>query len=319
MKKILITGITGQDGLFLSSLLLKEHNKVSILGLSRNNSNSFFANLAKIYDKGHDNIKLIKVDYKNKYEISSLVKSFSPDFVYNFMGPSSVYESILRPANREIITSSFNTIIEALIESRNFCNFFQASSSEMFNISKLPLNEKSKMKTRSPYAEAKLQNHLHVQKCFEKYDWNITSGIMFNHESEFRSKNYLIMKIINTAIEISRGNSQVLEIGTIEYIRDWSFAGDVVNAAYLINTKGTQPNYVIGSGVGTSIEYVLNYIFSNLGLNWEEHTNVNPSLLRKGDSKIIISDPKKLKKEFNWEPSYDISNLLDRCIAAKMN
>lgn len=319
MKKILITGITGQDGLFLSSLLLKEHNKVSILGLSRNNSNSFFANLGKIYDKGHDNIKLIKVDYENKYEISSLVKSFSPDFVYNFMGPSSVYESILQPANREIITNSFNTIIEALIESRNFCNFFQASSSEMFNISKLPLNEKSQMKTRSPYAEAKLQNHLHVQNYFEKYDWNITSGIMFNHESEFRSKNYLIMKIINTAIEISRGNSQVLEIGTIEYIRDWSFAGDVVNAAYLINTKGTQPNYVIGSGVGTSIEYVLNYIFSNLGLNWEEHTNVNPSLLRKGDSKIIISDPKKLKKEFNWEPSYDISNLLDRCIAAKMN
>ena len=319
MKKILITGITGQDGLFLSSLLLKEHSKVSILGLTRNNSNSFFENLGKIYDKRHDNIKLIKVDYENKFEISSLIKSFSPDYVYNFMGPSSVYESILRPANREMITSGFNTIIEALIESRNFCNFFQASSSEMFNTSKLPLNEKSQMKTRSPYAEAKLQNHLYVQKCFEKYDWNITSGIMFNHESEFRSKNYLIMKIINTAIEISRGNSQVLEIGTIEYIRDWSFAGDVVNAAYLINTKGTQPNYVIGSGVGTSIEYVLNYIFSNLGLNWEEHTNVNPSLLRKGDSKIIISDPKKLKKEFNWEPSYDISNLLDRCITTKMN
>ena len=319
MKKILITGITGQDGLFLSNLLLKEHNKVSILGLSRNNSNSFFENLGKIYGEGHDNIKLIKVDYENKYEISSLVKSFSPDYVYNFMGPSSVYESILRPANREIITSSFKTIIEALIESRNFCNFFQASSSEMFDISKLPLNEKSQMKTRSPYAEAKLQNHLHVRKCFEKYDWNITSGIMFNHESEFRSKNYLIMKIINTAIEIARGNSQVLEIGTIEYIRDWSFAGDVVNAAYLINTKGTQPSYVIGSGVGTSIEYILNYIFSNLGLKWEEHTNVNPSLLRKGDSKIIISDPKKLKEEFDWEPSYDISNLLDRCIAAKMN
>jgi GDPmannose 4,6-dehydratase len=319
MKKILITGITGQDGLFLSSLLLKEHSKVSILGLTRNNSNSFFENLGKIYDKRHDNIKLIKVDYENKFEISSLIKSFSPDSVYNFMGPSSVYESILRPANREMITSGFNTIIEALIESRNFCNFFQASSSEMFNTSKLPLNEKSQMKTRSPYAEAKLQNHLYVQKCFEKYDWNITSGIMFNHESEFRSKNYLIMKIVNTAIEIARGNSKVLEIGTIEYIRDWSFAGDVVNAAYLINTKGTQPSYVIGSGVGTSIEFILNYIFSNLGLKWEEHTNVNPSLLRKGDSKIIISDPKKLKKEFNWEPSYDISNLLDRCITAKMN
>lgn len=320
MQKILITGITGQDGLFLSSLLLQKYNKISILGFTRSYSHkNFFKNLSKINTEGHHKIKLVEVNYEDYYQISDLVKTFSPDYVYNFMGPSSVYESLLKPGNREIITSGFSTLTNALIESRNFCNFFQASSSEIFDSSEFPLNEKSKMQTRSPYAEAKLNNHQVVQKYFGEYNWKIVSGIMFNHESEFRSKDYLIMKIINTAVEISKGSSQVLKIGTIDYIRDWSFAGDMVNAAYLINTKGTHSNYVIGSGIGNSIEHILNYTFSKLNLNWHNHTDIDSSLLRKKDSKIIVSDPNRLKKELEWKPTLDISSLLDRCIAAKIN
>ena len=320
MEKIIITGISGQDGLFLSKLLLKEHENISILGFTRNDDQSFFFNnLKKIHNKDHEKIQLIKVDYNNFHQITDLIKSFSPNYIYNLMGPSSVYDSIANPKNGEFIKNTFDSITNALIEDRNFCNFFQSSSSEMFDISNLPLSEDSIMRTRSPYAEAKLRNHLKAKEYYDIYDWKITSGIMFNHESEFRSTDYLIMKIIKSAIEISRGKNEKLTVGTTKFIRDWSFAGDIMRAAFLINTKGSQSSYVIGSGVGTSIEYILDYIFSNLGLSWEEHTIVDPSLLRKGDSKTIISDPRKLKKELNWEPSYEISNLLDRCMAAKIN
>ena len=161
MKKIIITGISGQDGLFLSKLLLKEHENISILGFTRNDDQSFFYNnLKKIHNKDHEKIQLIKVDYNNFHQITDLIKSFSPNYIYNLMGPSSVYDSIANPKNGEFIKNTFDSITNALIEDRNFCNFFQSSSSEMFDISNLPLSEDSIMRTRSPYAEAKLRNHL---------------------------------------------------------------------------------------------------------------------------------------------------------------
>ena len=251
MEKIIITGISGQDGLFLSKLLLKEHENISILGFTRNDDQSFFFNnLKKIHNKDHEKIQLIKVDYNNFHQITDLIKSFSPNYIYNLMGPSSVYDSIANPKNGEFIKNTFDSITNALIEDRNFCNFFQSSSSEMFDISNLPLSEDSIMRTRSPYAEAKLRNHLKAKEYYDIYDWKITSGIMFNHESEFRSTDYLIMKIIKSAIEISRGKNEKLTVGTTKFIRDWSFAGDIMRAAFLINTKGSQSSYVIGSGVG---------------------------------------------------------------------
>lgn len=319
MKNILITGITGQDGLFLSKLLLENSENKKILGLTRGSNNKiFFKNLKNLNVKNYENITLKKIDYQDKFAVDSLLQSFQPDCVYNLMGPSSVYESIINPKNKQILTSSFDTITNSLIKSRNFCRFFQASSSEMFDVSEKALNEQSKMQPRSPYAEAKFQNHLKINKLNTEFNWKIFSGIMFNHESEFRTNNYLIMKIINKAIEISNDKSKKLTIGSTEYIRDWSYAGEVANAMHLICNKGSTTDYIIGSGKGTSIKSILNIIFSHFKLHWEDHVLIDKNLLRKGDPLQIISNPNKIKKDTGWSTTIEIEDILEKCIKSRL-
>ena len=166
----------------------------------------------------------------NKKEVLEFIQFVNPDYVYNLTGPSSVYESIKTPDESiKKITTIFNNLTESLIKSKNFCNFFQSSSSEMFgNTNESILNENSNFKPNSPYATAKLINHESVINLNKTYDWPIVSGIMFNHESEFRTDNYLFPKIINSAIKIYFKKDDVLEIGSLDYKRDWSYAKDIV-------------------------------------------------------------------------------------------
>ena len=153
-----------------------------------------------------ENITLLNLDLLNSDNVDKLIKQYSPNTVYNLSGPSSVYESLKNPFIEEQIKIIFNNLTNILISSNNFCNFFQASSSEMFgNTNTEILNENTDFSPNSPYALAKLNNHNLVKEYSSKYNWNIFSGIMFNHESRFRHENYLIMKIITTALQISSG------------------------------------------------------------------------------------------------------------------
>ena len=141
---------------------------------------------------------------------------------------------------------------------------------------------------------------------------------MFNHESEFRDDNYLFMKIINTAISIYRNEKKQLTLGSLEYIRDWSFAGDVADAIYLIAFSHIPEDFVIGSGTGNSIEELIQIIFEELDLDYKKHIKINEKLLRDGDPEVIISDPSKLKDMLGWNPKLNFRDLVKRCLNYKL-
>lgn len=315
MKKILITGISGQDGIFLTKYLLEKNSDINITGISRSNpKKSIYGKLKYLGHSDFNNINIYNLNLEDKKQVTDFIKDINPDVVYNLSGPSSVYKSFLNSDNKESILNIFNNLTSAIIENKIFPRFFQASSSEMFGIGNEILNENSAFNPNSPYAEAKLINHLKVKELNENYNWPIFSGIMFNHESEFRNKDYLIMKIIKSAKEISINPNKRLTLGSLDYIRDWSYASDTVNAIYEITSKGNSYDYVIGSGVGKTIREMVNHIFNYFNLDWTNFVDINQSLLREGDPVKIISDPSKLKIELNWSAKFNFNQMLDKCI-----
>ena len=322
-RNILITGITGQDGLFLSEKILSENKEHRIYGTTRGKqSKEFLSNLNVISkDINFSNISLVSIDLKNKIEVEKLISDIKPYMIFHLSGPSSVYESYEDPiTTKETIKSIFNNITESCINQKILPSFFNASSSETFsNDNFKPLNEKSKFNPRSPYAEAKYELYRKTEELRNLYGWKIKSGIMFNHESQFRGENYLIMKIINQAIKIRSGNSNKLEIGSLSYIRDWSYAGDIADAIYRINTSNLAEDYVIGSGVGNTIKNLVEIIFSYFELDYKEFIVINKSLLRNGDPISIVSDPSKISNELNWKTQIDFENLIDICIKFKLS
>jgi GDPmannose 4,6-dehydratase len=316
MKKILITGITGQDGLFLTNHLINKYEKLEIVGTSRQDNHSiFYNNLLSLGVKNRADVSVYQIDLNDYNIANNLISDFKPHYVYNLSGPSSVYESFSNVKNKKLITNIFDNLTSALIKSNNFARFFQASSSEMFSPNcNEDLNENSEFLPNSPYALAKLDNHNKVISLNKKYDWNIYSGITFNHESEFRKQNYLIMKIITAAWKIKNNKGINLTIGSLDYMRDWSHAQDIVEAINLLTEKGASPDYVIGSGRGKKIKDILDYVFQKYNLDWTDFVQIDKNLLRDGDSKKIISDPRKIKNELNWETKITFEQMLDRCI-----
>lgn len=320
MKKVLITGITGQDGIFITKEVLNNFPNSQILGVTRNINNVlFFKKLNSLKVQETKNINLINLNLLDFNETFKTIEHFKPDTVINFSGPSSVYDSF-NPDTKihETIEIIFNNLTDALIATKNLAKFFQASSSEMFGNNNLEnLNELSNFAPNSPYAHAKLKNHNKVLLLNEKYDWRIFSGIMFNHESQFRDEKYLVMKIIKGAEKIKSNNLDFIEIGSLAYIRDWSYASDITKAVFRILQNGSSPVYNIGSGKGTSIEEVVNLVFNYFNLEYKNYIKVNSDLLRKGDPSRIVCDPKKISNELNWTASISISENIKRCIEMK--
>lgn len=320
VENILITGITGQDGIFLTSHLATFKNRYNIIGISRGKEKKFFKNLYKVNSETNiDSITLLNVNLNNKQEVQKLLTDINPVQIYNLTGPSSVNESIIKPEIYKEIPIFFNNLVTSCIKLNIQPSFFQASSSEMFSADNvLPLNEDSNYNPRNPYSIAKYEVFQSVSSLKDKYGWNIKTGIMFNHESEFRGDGFLFTKVIDAAIAIKNNQQSILKVGSLSYVRDWSFAGDIVNAMALINSYENNSDFVIGSGIGTSIKDVLDIAFSHLGLDYKKFVEVDQRLLRDGDPEKIISDPKKLKNKLGWYPQYDIEKIIHRCIDFKL-
>jgi GDPmannose 4,6-dehydratase len=317
MKKILITGITGQDGLFLTEKYLNENENHFVYGISRSNDlNLFYKKLNTLHVKSVENLKILNIDLNNRNQVFDLLKKINPQAVYNFSGPSSVYQSLdNKEGSISTIKNIFDNLTESLIKLENFCNFFQASSSEMFeNVSNNAIDENTRMVPNSPYAIGKHENHKTVLKLSKEFNWNIVSGIMFNHESEFREDDYLIKKIINSADKISKKQMSSFQLGSPDYVRDWSFAGDVINAAFTLIKNNSKGSYVIGSGKGSKILDIVEIVFDSFNLNWENYLEINEDLLRKGDAKVKVSNPAKIKQDIGWETSMNFDELIYRCI-----
>ena len=317
MENILITGITGQDGIFLTHKLIRQDKNFSIIGISRQKDSLPFYNKLKLLGTNDfSKIKILHTDLTDKQAVDLLIKEVSPTRVFNLSGPSSVYESLNNPAStNKLITGIFDNLTESLITHKNFCNFFQASSSEMLSGGQDGIiDENSEEKPNSPYAISKLNNHKKVLKLSNEFSWNIVSGIMFNHESEFRDSNYLTSKIISGVNDIINNKLEFLDIGSIDYMRDWCFAGDVMDAAIKLSFGNAKGSYIIGSGNGHTIQEILEIVFGSYNLNWKKYVSVDKNLLRKGDPKIKIANPKKIYHEFGWEAETSFFDLIMRCV-----
>ena len=322
MKNILITGITGQDGVFLTSEILKNNPTHNIYGVTRQkNKKKFFSKLNTISNTDSQKVKLLNIDLNNLHETSKLIEDIRPDYIYNLSGPSSVYDSFINPLEtKSQINSIFENLTSPLIKLGLFSNFYQASSSEMFGLhTEERLGEESSFNPNSPYAEAKLENHKKVLDFSQKYDWKIYSGIMFNHESQFREDGYLFMKIINGAIDIKNKKLKKLTVGSLDYVRDWSFAGDISKAIYAITNRGSSNTYVIGSGKGNSIKTVIEIIFDYFNLNLDKYIDVDEKLIRKGDPVSVVSNPKKLNYELGWANNISFEGLIQICVESKIS
>lgn len=321
MQKVLITGITGQDGLFLTDILLRSQKPYEIVGITRDikSSSIFYNNLGTISkkDRFKNSLELVNVNLLDAKTAENFFQDYSPDYVYNLSGPSSVYNSFIDESIRDSIINIFENITKALIKNSIFPRFFQASSSELFAYNAQPLNESSTLLAKSPYAEAKLINHYKVFSLKEDFSWPIYSGLMFNHESEFRKNDYLIMKVINSAINIKNGKSKKLSIGSLNYVRDWSYAGDIAKAIYNLTEKGNHTSYVIGSGKGHKILDILEIVFNYFDLNWEDHVIIDKSLLRKGDPEKIVSDPSLIFNDLGWKTTTSFENMVVKCIESR--
>tara|TARA_Y100000591_G_scaffold332029_1_gene367905 strand:- start:54 stop:1022 length:969 start_codon:yes stop_codon:yes gene_type:complete len=313
-QNILITGISGQDGAFLANRFLSEDlTKYNIYGTSRQKPSLA---LKKINSLGCnvDNLKILQTDLTESTEVLNLISDINPTQVFNLSGPSSVYDSINNANYFETtINKIFDNLINACIHLHTLPVFFQACSSEMFSKeNSMPLNEESIFDPRTPYAKAKFTTFEKINQLKEKYDWNIKSGIMFNHESELRDSNYLFMKIFNSAKLIKSNKQDFLELGSIDIARDWSFAGDIANAIFLMNQSDYVNNFVIGSGKATTIKELISKVSSLYEINLEKYIVINPSLMRQGDPEIIVSDPSLIKQSLNWSPEYTFDALLER-------
>ncbi len=315
-QKILITGITGQDGIFLASKLLKKN--IEVFGITRNRNLKYLKTcLTSLSVQNFNKLNLIEADLLHSKSLEILFKKFNFTDVYNFSGPSSVYTSLVdNGQTKNEIIKIFENLITASLNMEKLPNFFQASSSEMFGPNNLNmLNEKSSFNPISPYAVGKLHNHNKVLELAKQYSWNIKSGIMFNHESEFRKNNYLFTKVINAAKKIKKNEIKKLSLGSLDYCRDWTFSGDVVDAAMLALDSGSHPSYVIGTGISKSIRELVELTFNYFDLDWTKYIEIDEKLLRKNDPIKVIADPKLIMKELNWQPTISFQSLVNRCIS----
>ena len=318
-KTILITGITGQDGIFLTTELLKRYKKIEIYGTTRKSNNTdYFKKLKYLSpDLDLENINLINIDLNNFKSIKRIVAETRPNSIYNLSGPSSVYKSINQNKIPLYINNIFNNLTRACIDTGHFPNFYQASSSEMYGTNgEHILDEKSEFLPNSPYAKSKLINHNLVEKLRLEHDWNIVSGIMFNHESEFRQDDYLFMKIINYILNIQKAEEQLV-LGSVKLSRDWSYAEDIVEGIVDMTESKLSKDYVLGSGVPTTIKDLLTISFGFFNLNWENYVEIDKNILRKNDPEIRISNPKLIHKDIGWKTKTSIEKIINKIINYK--
>jgi len=307
-KVALITGISGQDGAYLSRLLLKEGYK--IIGLVRSHSDSDLKGLH--YLGIADKIKIEECDLSDFSQVIKVIEQYKPDEIYNLAAQSSVSLSFKQP----IGTFSFNTIsvfnlLEAVKMVNSKIKFYQASSSEMFgSINHLPITEDAEFHPKSPYAISKAAAHWICVNYKESYGMYVCCGILFNHESYLRNKNFFVKKVLQEAIEIKYNKRDILEVGNLDIKRDFGYAPKFVEAMYLMMQKDKPANYLICSGSSVSLRHIVYTVFEKLNID-KNRIKVSEELYRPAEIEDIYGNPEKAKKELGWQYDMSIENIID--------
>ena len=316
-KTALITGISGQDGAYLAEFLLKK--KYKIIGTDRRSArgNNWRLNRLGILNK----ILYEEMELSELYEIERIFRKYKIDEVYNLAAQSFVATSFKSPLNTSNITGlGVLRILETIKNINKKIKFYQASSSEMFGYeSDIPFNELSIFKPNTTYAKTKYVLHKKSIEFQRTYNWKIVSGIMFNHESEFRTTNFLIMKLIDNAIENQLGKNKKIEIPSLDISRDWSYAKDICDGIFNLTFNNFFGSYVLGSGKITSLKDISKYIYEKLNLNYLDFVTINKNKLRSGEPLKVMSNPEKIKNDIGWKTKLNIYETIDKMFSYKLN
>lgn len=319
MKRALVTGVSGQDGFYLSRLLVAKGYEV--VGTTRSVGDAF-----KKVKQRLEGIQLRSADIRVADETLELIRSVNPDEVYNLAAVSSVAYSWAHAQETAQATAiGVLNLLEAIRTHRESdgtqIKFFQASSSEMFGQAhELPLRESTLLWPRSPYGVSKVFGHYMTINYRESYGMHASSGILFNHESPMRPATYVTRKITSAAVRIASGDSNPLRLGNIDIMRDWGYAGDYVEAMWKMLQAETADDFVIATGVGHTLRDFLDLAFQEVGIDdWRKHVIIDPALFRPADVDVITGNPSKANDALNWRPTVGFDDLVKMLVQADLS
>ena len=309
-KTALITGITGQDGAYLAQLLLDQGYEVH--GMVRRSSSDRFDRIEPLIG----DITLHQADLLDQLSIVRLIEATSPDEIYNLAAQSFVPTSFEQP----LLTGEFTALgvtrmLEAIRQVNTRIRFYQASSSEMFGtVQETPQRETTPFWPRSPYGVAKVYGHWITVNYRESYDIFACSGILFNHESPLRGKQFVTRKISDAVARIKLGKQGKLSLGNLDAERDWGFAGDYVRAMWLMMQQDTPDDYVVSTGQRHTVRDFCRVAFDHVGLNWEDYVEIDPAFLRPADVNTLCGDFSKAHENLGWQPEVTFEQLVQMMV-----
>ena len=311
-KTALVTGVTGQDGSYLADFLLKKGYKV--YGMVRRSSSENFERIAHLKGK----INLVQADLLDQLSLIEAMEEAKPDEIYNLGAMSFVPTSW----NQPVLTGEFTAIgvtrmLEAMRCVARDARFYQASSSEMFGkVREVPQSETTPFYPRSPYGVAKAYGHHITVNYRESYDLFALCGILFNHESPRRGMEFVTRRISDGVARIKLGLANKLLLGNLDAARDWGFAGDYVEAMWMMLQRNKAEEFVIATGKAHTVRQFVEAAFDHVGLNWKKHVKLDPALLRPAEVEHLVGDCRKARKVLKWEPAVDFKGLVKMMVDA---
>ncbi len=309
-RTALITGITGQDGSYLAELLLAKGYEVH--GTYRRASTPTFDRIEHLVDA----IELHQTDLTDQASLYKLVNKVRPTEVYNLAAQSFVgtsWDQVI--ATGDVTGLGTARILEAIQAIDPSIRFYQASSSEMFGkVHEIPQRETTVLHPRSPYGVAKVYSHYLTINFRESYDMFACSGILFNHESPRRGLEFVTRKITHAVARIKMGLQSELRLGNLEAKRDWGFAGDYVEAMWMMLQQEKPDDFVIGTGVTASVGEFVNLAFAEVDLDPDKYVVIDPQFYRPAEVELLLADPAKAEKELGWKPKTDLKQLVSMMV-----
>jgi GDPmannose 4,6-dehydratase len=314
MPKVLITGITGQDGSYLAEFLLAQG--YDVVGMVRRSSTINFHRINHIQEQ----IVLVQGDLLDQVSMIHILEEHRPDEVYNLAAQSFVQASWSQPVfTGEATALGVTRILDAIRIVDNRIRFYQASSSEMFGkVVEVPQSEMTPFYPRSPYGVAKVYGHWITVNYRESYDLHAVSGILFNHESPRRGLEFVTRKITHGVAEIKMGLSNELRLGNLDSRRDWGYAGDYVKAMWRMVQKDEPVDYVVATGETHSVEEFLQLAFGYVDLDWHDFVFQDPRFMRPAEVDMLVGDPSKAGRELGWEPQITFTELVRLMVDADL-
>ena len=314
MPTALITGVTGQDGSYLAENLLNKG--YDVIGMVRRSSTVNYERIAHI----QGNLKFVNGDLLDQISLIDAIKLHEPDEIYNLAAQSFVQTSFGQPVlTGETTALSVTRMLDAIRIVDPSIKFYQASSSEMFGkVAEVPQSEKTPFYPRSPYGVAKVYGHWITVNYRESYNLHASSGILFNHESPRRGLEFVTRKISYGAASIKLGLEEKLSLGNLDAKRDWGFAGDYVEAMWLMLQQDTPDDYVICSGMTHSVREFCDLAFQHVGLSYQDHVVVDEQFFRPAEVDLLVGDYSKASEILDWKPSTTFDGLVEMMVDADM-